>query len=289
MTRVLAFCAALILSVITVSSACLATPATSLAFRLKAEPGSRVQLTLVADDRQHGDALSSSFASNELGGLDAVALSQAGQRPIRFALVREAGRVDCNGSGGGGAAMGQCAFTPDLAFAAMLESRGIGRPTAEQGFELAMVGASRALVDALAAHRLPRPDVEKLIELAAVGVRPRFVSDLAARGYTTSLDDLVQFAALDVSPAYIDALTGAGYRNLTADQLRQMAALHITPDFIQGFARIGYANLPVDTLVELKALEVTPDYVRTLERQGIHPASAQKLAELKAVGLDGLK
>jgi hypothetical protein len=290
MTRVLAFCAAVILSVITVSSACIATPATPLAFRLSAETGSRVHLSLFRDERGHHDNTSSSFAWGDLAGLDVAALRQASQRPLRFALIRDAGRVDCSGLGGGSVATGRCAFTPDPAFTALLESRGIGRPTAEQGFDLVMVGASRDLVNALASNHYRRPDIEKLIELAAVGINRRFVTDLAARGYApASLDDLVEFAALKVSPAYIDALARSGYRNLTADQVTQMAALHITPGFIQGFARIGYANLPVETLVELKALDVTPAFVRSLEQRGIRPASAEKLAELKAVGIEGLK
>lgn len=290
MTRVLAFCAAVILSAITVSSACIATPVAPLNFRLSADGGSRVQLSLLHDDQRHNSVNSSSYAAADLPGLDVAALRQTVQRQVRFALVREAGRVDCAGIGGSASAAGHCIFTPDPAFAAFLEGRGIGRPTAEQSFDLAMVGASRDLVDALAANHYPRGDIEKLTELAAVGVDRRFVTDFATRGHApATLDDLVEFAALNISPAYIDSLAEAGYRNLSADQIAQLAALHITPDFIQGFARIGYANLPVETLVELKALDVTPAFVRSLEQRGIRPASAEKLAELKAVGIQGLK
>ncbi len=223
MTRVLAFCAAVILSAITVSSACIATPVAPLNFRLSADGGSRVQLSLLHDDRRHNSVNSSSYAAADLPGLDVAALRQTVQRQVRFALVREAGRVDCAGIGGSASAAGHCIFTPDPAFAAFLDSRGIGRPTAEQSFDLAMVGASRDLVDALAANHYPRGDIEKLTELAAVGVDRRFVTDFATRGHApATLDDLVEFAALNISPAYIDSLAEAGYRNLSADQIAQL-------------------------------------------------------------------
>jgi hypothetical protein len=312
MNRLLALAAALILSALTVSSA-VATPSGPMSFRLSRDAGGRIQLNLYRGDRGH-DHLSSTFSPADLPGLDVAVLSEPGQRPIRFAMVRDAGRVDCAGTGGSAMASGGCRFTPDAAFASMLASRGIGRATDEQAYEMTMVGVRRDLIDALVASRFPRPDIDKLVELSAVGVTPRFIADLSARGYApSSLDDLTEFAALDVSPAYIDALASAGYRNigagkiaelkavgvnpamiatlaaagyrnLSVDDLEQMAALNITPGFIQGFARIGYTNLPVDQLVELKALDVTPEFVLNANRNGFGPISPKKAAELKAIG-----
>jgi hypothetical protein len=315
MTRTLAFCAALLVSEAMVSSASIGSTIQSVDFRLDNASNGRMQLSLVRNDRGH-DNMTTSFGASELAGLDAAALSQPGERPIRFALVRQAGRVDCAGNGGNGTARGHCGFTPNPAFATMLESHGIGHPSDDDAYALTVLGATRELVDALEARHYPRPDIEKLIELTAVGVKPQFINELAARGYApASLNDLVEFAALNISPDYIDGLSRAGYRHLSAEDigglkavgvdpttiaslaaagyrdlsvtdLQEMAALHVTPDFIRGFAGVGYANLPVGTLVELKALDVTPDFVRDLQRRGLRPASAEKLAELKAVGID---
>src|SRR3569623_67615 len=179
MNRPLAMLAALVVSALAVSSA-IATPVTAMDFRMNADSNSRIQLRLYRADDRHNGSMTSGFAPNELSGLDVAALRQPGNHPIRFALIREAGRVDCTGSGGNAVATGRCGFTPDAGFTAMLESRGIGRPNDEQSYEPAMVGATRDLVDVLAAHNYPRPDIEKLVELSAVGVDRRYDSDLAA-------------------------------------------------------------------------------------------------------------
>ena len=113
MNRLLALAAALILSALTVSSA-VATPSGALSFRLNRDSGGRLPLNLFRDDHGH-DHMSSTFSPADLPGLDVAALTEAGRRPIRFALVRDAGRVDCAGTGGSTTASGQCRFTPDAA------------------------------------------------------------------------------------------------------------------------------------------------------------------------------
>jgi hypothetical protein len=315
MNRPLALVAAMVATAISVSSACMASSGGTMAFTLQDKPDrGKIQLTLMGD-RSDGGIMSNSFAENELAGLDLSALRPAGQRPIRFAFIRDPGRIDCNGYGGNSVASGQCTFSQNDAFGNFLAERGIGRPTFKQAYDLTVTGASRDLVDTLAAYHYPKPGIDKLAELAAVGVTRSYIGSLAARGEApTSLDDLTQFAALEVTPDYIDALARAGYRglsadeiaqlkavgatpaliaslatagypNLTADQLEQIAALGIDPAFIGGFARIGYSKLPVDTLVQLKALDVTPEYVRSLQAHGLYPRSADQLVKLKAAGL----
>ncbi len=311
MHRLFAFFAAL--TAITVSSSCLAGSTDNIRFTL--QPGKRadLQLQLRSGSDGRNSSMGSSFAARELAGLDVAAFRSAGNHPIRFALLREAGRVDCAGTGGSSNASGNCTFAADPAFAQFLESRGIGRATREEAYHLTMVGASRALIEAIRAARYPTPDIDQLTGLAAVDVTPAYISDLAGRGYKpASLDALVQFSALDITPAYIDAMSRSGYRNLDADAIVQMKAVGVTPDyvaqlartgypnlsaddivkfraldvsaeFIAGFERLGYRGLPADTLVQLKALDVTPDYVTDLRRAGISLPSAEQLVKLRAV------
>src|SRR3954452_14851064 len=112
MNRSLALIAAVVVSAIFVSSACMASPSRSMAFTLQASqnPGN-VQLSLNRADVPGHSAMSSSFAVGDLPGLDLAALVKPGQHPLRFAYVRDAGRVDCTGSGGNSVASGRCGFT----------------------------------------------------------------------------------------------------------------------------------------------------------------------------------
>lgn len=309
-----AFFAALTLTAATVSASGLAGSADTIRFTLQPTTRGHLHLSLRSGGDRHNSSMGASIAAGELAGLDVSALGAPRNSPIRFALVHEAGRVDCAGSGGNATAAGICTFAADPRFSDYLASRGIQRPSPEEAYALTMVRASRALVEAIRAARYPLRHVDQLTALAAVKVTPAYVGELAARGYKpASLDDLVQFRALDITPAYIDAMATSGYRNLDADAIVQMKAvgvssqyltelartgyrglsaddivqlkaLGVDADFIAGFERLGYRGLPADTLVQLKALNVTPEYVTGLRRAGIALPSAAQLVRLRAIG-----
>lgn len=288
MTRMLAFVAALLLTAITVSSACVAQTAAPLQFTI--EPGhsaGNVQLRFKRDRNGHSEhSWDSSFRVADLAGLDAASLDSPGTRPIRFAVVREAGRIDCAGTGGNAMARGTCTMTPNAEFNRFLADHGIGRLSEDDTFGMIALNVRRELVDALARARYPTPTVDKLIELTAVEATPAYINGLSAQGYRPmTLDGLVQFAALKITPEYVGSFIRAGYSNLPVDDLIQMKALDITPEFVAGFERIGYGRLPVDTLVQLKALNITPEYVRAVS-QGDTLPSPDHLVQLKAVSDD---
>jgi len=114
MNRPLAFLAALLFAAIAVSSACIArsTP-DAISFELKpALHGGELQLALWdRTDGHHNNMMGSSYASKELAGLDYRAFAASGRNPVSFAIVREAGRVDCIGSSSNSLATGTCRFT----------------------------------------------------------------------------------------------------------------------------------------------------------------------------------
>jgi hypothetical protein len=284
----LAFVAALLLTAITVSSACVAGSVEPLRFTI--EPNRNDGLLQVSfkryEDGHYNHNWSDSFRPDELAGLDVAALRAAGNSPIRFAIVREAGRVDCAGNGANSMAIGTCSVTADQGFNRFLEASGVGRPDADDTFGLIAVGAKREIVTAVKAANYPIPNVDKLMELAAVEVTPAYIRSLAGQGYRPrNLQELVEFAALKITPEFIGGFVRAGYTNLDADDLVQLKALNITPAFIAGFERIGYGRLPVDTLVELKAMDVTPEFVKAVQQDGELP-SPQHLVEIRAVTED---
>ena len=288
MTRMLAFMAALLMTAFTVSSACVANTAEPLTFTIKPSSlGDRVQLSFERTDRNGNNHWSNSFRTSDLAGLDVAGLRSAGSRPIRFTVAREAGRLDCAGTGGNSMAIGTCSVTPDAAFAEFLATNGIARPTGDQVFGLISLDVRRELVTAVRAANYPTPGVNKLIELTAVGVTPAYVSQLAGQGYRPrSLQELVEFGAMKITPAYVGGFVRAGYTNLEPGDLVQLKAMDITPEFIAGFERIGYRNLPVDTLVQLKAMDVTPEFVRAVQQQGDALPSPDRLVQIRAVSRD---
>ena len=287
MTRMLAFVAALLLTAITVSSACVASPSSPFSFTIQTRSSSDIHVRF--EQRRNGRNESNwetSFRPSELAGLDVAALNSPGTRPLRFSIVREAGRMDCAGSGGNEMAHGTCAMIPNADFHRFLTAHGIKAPDEEEAFNLVALDVRRDLITALARARYPVPSIEKLIELTAVEVTPAYIDELARQGYRPqSLQGLVEFGALKITPAYIGAFARAGYGNLPPDDLVQLKALDITPEYIAGFERIGYRHLSVSTLVQLKALDITPEFVRAVQ-QGDDLPSPDHLVQLRAVTKD---
>lgn len=286
MNRCLAFVAAVILAFLSVSSACIAAPSEMIHFTLEPERGSDlIHASFRKDEGRHNqNNWSTGFPASDFVGLDLAGFRGAGSRPLSFAVNREAGRLDCSGHGGESYAAGYCNFTANGAFARLLESREIGRPTEEQAFALMAVDARRELIDALAAARYPTPTIDKLIPLAALGVNSGYINGMERVGYRPrDLDALVQFKALDITPEWIGTVSRMGYANLPGDELVQLKALDITPDFIAGFDRIGFRHLPVDELVQLKALDITPEFVQRVAASDKAMPSVGELVQLKAM------
>jgi hypothetical protein len=277
---------AILCASVSVASACTAAPSDLVHFTLESRSNDEIRASFQDDERDRDNPnWSASFAPAQLAGLDVAGFRANGTRPLRFALVREAGRLDCSGQGGNSHARGNCSLTADPAFAQLLESRGISRPTRKESFGLVALNVRRELVDAIASARYPTPDIDELMALTAVGVTRSYIDELARLGYRpSSIDDLVEFRALNITPEYIGAFARAGYDNMEPDDLVQLKALNVTPEYIAAFERMGYRNLPVDKLVQLKALDISPEFVRSVETRPGEVPPVDDLVERKILG-----
>ncbi|HEX3422007.1 MAG TPA: hypothetical protein VHS33_01200 [Sphingomicrobium sp.] len=287
MNRFFALLGALLLAFISVSSACTAAPVGLLHFTLEPDHGNDgIKASFRNENRpNHDNNWSTGFRPSELVGLDLAGFRGAGSRPLRFSVIREAGRLDCSGHGGESYAAGDCNFTRDPAFAQLLRDRGIGNPTDEQALGLMAVNARRDIIDGVAAARYPTPTINDLMGLSALGVDGSYIRNMAAAGYRPgTIDALIQFKALNITPAWIGGFARIGYASLPADELVQLKALDITPEFIAGFDRLGYGHLKVDELVQLKALNITPDFVQRVAAADSSLPPVNKLVELKTFG-----
>lgn len=286
MNRPLAFVFALLAAFLTVSSACLARPADLIRFQLEPERGNpgRIHANFRRDQngRDHNN-WSTPLMPSDLIGFEMSSFRGAGPGPVHFAVVRDAGRLDCTGNGSGGYASGNCRFAMDPSFAELLVRRGIGRPTLEQAFSLMAVDTRRELIEALAAAHYPTPTIDNLLALSALGVDQRYVAELARTRYRPeSLQKLVEFKALGITPDWIAGFVRIGYAN--GPGLVQLRAMNITPDFIAGYQSIGYRGLPVETLVQLKALDITPSFVRSVASADRSMPTVSELVQMKLFG-----
>jgi len=288
MKHCLAFLLALVFATISVSSACVAGSPDWIDFTLRPEhgDGSRIHASFRDEQRDRDrNSWSTGFRPSELVGLDLAGFRGSGTRPLHFAIAREAGRLDCDGNGGGNRASGNCRFTADPAFTQLLVSRGIGTPTRDQAFGLMAINAHRELIDAVAAAHYPTPSVDDLIALSALGVNGRYISELAHAGYRPqAIHTLIEFKALGVTPDWIGGFARIGYGNIPAEGLVQLRALNVTPEFIAGFDSAGFGRLPVESLVQLKALGITPEFARSAQSSSKARLSVGELVQMKLFG-----
>jgi hypothetical protein len=282
MIRTFAFTAALIISAASIGTTCYAAPIDPIRFELRhaSQPG-KVELHLRTGERSRGN-MHMTFRTADLSGLSS---GWTAGGPMRFALARQAGTLDCAGTGAKTHASGTCRHTRDPGFERLMVQSGMPRPTDEQALDLTLTDARRDLLDALRSARYPIPSVEDFIAMSAVGVTPAYVRGLTAAGYRPDNSRrLIEYKALNVSPAYLGELARAGYANLPQHDVIQFAAMKISPDFIRGFDRIGYRNLPASKLVQLKALNVTPEFVQSVRRSGMANPTVEQLVQLRAIG-----
>lgn len=284
MSRLFAFLVAVLLSAVAVTSACAAGGLEPIHFRIDAGRSDRQVRASFSSNGNHSE-WTTEFFTSQLAGLDLASLRSSASQPVRFAIVRESGRLDCAGTGARSQASGSCNFTADPAFTNFLMSRGMARPSQKDAFSMMSLDVRRDLVEALHSARYPVPAAEDLISLTAIGVNAGYVNGLARVGYRPrDLDTLLQFRALDVTPEYIESFVRHGLANLRTDDLVQLKALGITGDYVASFESAGYRNLTPDQLVQLKALGVTADYARAVRQSSAQFPTPERLVELKAVG-----
>ena len=280
------FLAAIAASTIAVTATVDAAEPTEFNFRLTDEgDGASIRADFRRVDREHSQ-WNSTFRLADLAGLDQSQLRAAGQAPVQFALVRDAGRLDCAGTGGSGSATGRCRFTANQAFVDYLRTSGITRLSGEDAYAMMAVGVRRDLVSAIRQAAYPAPSAENLIALSALGADREYIGDMSAAGYRPeSIERLIEFKALGITPEYIAAMQRIGFGGATGGQLVQFKALGIDANYIESLRRAGYGNLSPSTLVEFKALGITENYIDEVRKAGYGLVEPSKLVQMKALGI----
>ncbi|MGE5561850.1 MAG: hypothetical protein ACM3ZV_00925, partial [Bacillota bacterium] len=272
----------------------------SLATNGPGKDGSQVQLTIEARWGADNDSIwSNNRRIEELQGLSRSQLLGPTQ-PVRFALVKEAGRLDCTGSAGGGHGAGACSFTPDAGFATFLDARRIGRPDLHQAYSLTMSGVGRDLVDALDKNGFTRPNIDQLVAMGIHGATPAYVQELGGLGYRLSADDVIAFKIHGVEPAYIRemAAIGPALQHISPSDLVALRIHGVKPEFVREMAAIGpeFRNVTADDLVAMAIHGVRPELARayvqleggrlssddivSMSIHGVRPEFLQRLAAL---------
>jgi beta-lactamase regulating signal transducer with metallopeptidase domain len=205
---------------------------------------------------------------------------------IRFAIRREAGAVEIEGTVNASAGSGTFTFVPSRTFIAGLTARGFSRPTTQQLFELAQQDVGLAFIDELAAQKYAKPDVAEIVRAGHHGVNLDFVREMADAGYRVgTLEALIRFRDHGVSAEFVRELRAQGVSDLPPQDLVRARDHGVDADYVADLKRLGYGQLPFDALIRARDHGVDGEYLRDMSQIG-YTGPMQDMIKARDHGVD---
>jgi hypothetical protein len=274
------------------------------------DPG-KVEFSLIAHHHGENSNHESDWPMTSFPGVD---FSKPGRQDVHFTIVRDAGKIECEGFLNSGEGAGIFHFQPDPNYASEMHKLGFLINEEEQ-YGLAVQDVSLEFAREMKNEHLSDLDTDKLIAFRIFRVDSAFIADLRAAGINISdSDKLVAFRIHGVTPQMIRSLHQAGYspdedtliamriHGATAEwmeelkkrgyehvDLEQLIAFRIhgvSPDFIDKLQGLGYKHPDPDQLVAMRIHRVTPEYISDLRSRGMHDLSIDQLVNMRIHGID---
>jgi len=214
------------------------------------DTSNKIQLNLALRSERGNHQSGQSFEYSELQGLSSEQAHGSGA--VKFSLVREAGRIDCEGSFQNGKGSGTFIFTGNQTFIANMKTRGfdfekhtgINHPEdpEERLFVATTVNVTTALADDLLASGFSSLNVDDLFKAAIFNVDGQFIREMKASGFSLGMEDLVKARIFKVDPSFVAKAAEMGFANESFDSLVKMQIFKVTPEFV-ALIPAGYTPL----------------------------------------------
>jgi hypothetical protein len=207
---------------------------------------------------------------------------------VRFSLVREAGRIDCEGSFQNGKGSGTFVFTGNQSFVSAMKSRGfdlekhsgINHPADvdDRLFVATTLNVTTALADDLNSAGFPNLGVEDLFKAAIFKIDSKFMREMKATGFDLGMEDLVKARIFKVDAAFAAAVSDMGFANEPFESLVKMRIFKVTPEFVAEMRSEGLSNFTIEDLVKLRIFKIDRDFIRQSKADGV-PLDVERLVQ----------
>ena len=182
-------------------------------------------------------------------GLD---LANRERHDVKFSVVRDAGRFDCEGYLDQGEGAGSFRFTPEAKFVKSMSDLGFDGIDENKQFAMAIHDVTVEYARQMKAHNLTGLNTDKLLAFRIFDITQQFIRELRSEGLTaTEADKLIAFRVHGVTPAMVREMRKAGLEP-SEDQLIAMRVHNVTPQFIAEMKARGLKDLSIDKLVALR-------------------------------------
>jgi hypothetical protein len=217
-------------------------------------------------DKGHKNQMGQSYEFSELQGLSREQALNGGS--VSFSLVREAGRIDCEGTFQNGKGSGTFRFTGNAAFVSAMKSRGFD-------FE-------------------PRSGEDtdhwenKLFAATTLNITTALADDLNSAGFgKLATDDLFKAAIFKVNSAFMREMKASGFPNLGMEELVKARIFKIDADFVRQVTQMGFDKEPFESLVKMQIFKVTPEFITEVRNEGLTNFGVEEIVKLRIFKIDG--
>lgn len=239
---------------------------------------SKIQLNLErrserGGKHQHGQ----SYEFSELQGLSREQALNGSS--VSFSLVREAGKIDFEGSFQNGKGSGTFRFAANAAFMSAMKSRGFDfeansdddeRHPESRLFTAAMVNVTTTLADDLSSAGFPNLKVEDLFKAAIFKINSTFMREMKASGFNNlGMEELVKARIFKVDADFVRQVSQMGFDKEPFESLVKMQIFKVTPEFITEVRNEGLTNLQVEDIVKLRIFKIDAEFIRKARADGV--------------------
>jgi hypothetical protein len=251
------------------------------------EKTNKIQLNFEHRTERNGRSRSGhGYDFSELQGLTRDQVAGSGR--VSFSLVREAGRIDCEGSFQNGKGSGTFRFTGDPGFVSAMKSRGFdfeertsdrGRDSDQRLFTATTLNVTTALADDLNSAGFGKLDVDDLFKAAIFKVDSKFKREMEASGLgSLGMEELVKARIFKVDSELVIQAKQMGFESESLEDLVKLRIFKVTPEFIAEARNEGLMSLSLEDAVKLRIFNIDSAFIRQARADGV-PIEVERLVE----------
>jgi hypothetical protein len=253
----------------------------------------------------------SDWATSSFIGID---FSKPGRQNVHFTIVRDAGKIECEGFLDNGEGAGIFHFQPDpnyagemrkldfsvdeqkqynmamqdvsLEFARQMKNEHLTNLDAEKLIAFRIFRVDSGFIEDLRSAGLKISDSDKLVAFRIHGVTPQMVRSLHQAGYTPDEDMLIAMRIHGATPEWMEELKKRGYDHIDLEKLIAFRIHGVSPEFIEKLQGLGYSHPDPDELIAMRIHNVTPEYISDLRSRGMQNLSIDQLVSMRIHGID---
>jgi hypothetical protein len=240
-------------------------------------------------EKGNKNQMGQTFDFNDLQGLSRDQVTNGG--PVKFSLVREAGRIDCEGSFQNGKGYGTFRFTANPSFVSAMRSRGFDfekdsnidddNHSENRLFAATTLNVTTALADDLTSAGFGKLQVDDLFKAAIFKIDSQFMREMKATGFPNLvMEDLVKARIFKIDANFVSQVSQMGFDKEPFESLVKLRIFKVTPEFLTEVRNEGLTDVSIEDAVKMRIFKIDVDFIRQAKAEGV-PLDVEKLVQKK--------